>query len=234
MNRIKKYSSKLFFYSWFLIIFIFTNYRVMVTSNKTLEKFEDLMKIIFVDKEFSKMIEFETPNIISVSIFIFIIVLLLNIIENSKNRTIGSYSLIQYRTTKRAFINHIIFDLFLKFVEIYLLFAVLCVIGILFFEYSEIGMIYLMIYFFRLSLLLLMAVLFFRFFYIFYKDIKISVIQYLFLIILAMLDNYLGTCFITMSGDITTEFIGIIVILILIIIIGVSMKYEYLKKGDIL
>lgn len=160
--------------------------------------------------------------------------MILWIIEENKNFKFDEYSFVKYRLSKIDFINKIAVNSIRKILKIYLCFLICLSICSLFGNFNIDDLFVTIIYFARLSLLILLIFFLRQSVLILYKNEKFVIYQYFILLSCLILDMYLDLELVVMSSDITYELKYIVVLVATILFSYLVIKKIYINRKEYL
>lgn len=205
----------------FVAVTVFFRNMGMFEQQMPIKKIDSLfgaIRIAFMDKEYGIEYGFLYPNMISLIAFLLILISLLCVLEDNKNFSWSEYDYLKYRLSKKGFLRYLTFDL-LRNCLFSLSTIVLFLALVYLFDKLGLETFYLiLIYLVRLFLLLFGIVFLRRTFQIIYKREQMVIVQYLILILMAIIDNYSNLNLISMSSNFVYEFTYILVLLLLIVV----------------
>ena len=189
---------------------------------------------LFMDKQYARSFGFVYPNMISFIAYFLTIILILWMIEENKNFKYDEYTFIKYRLSKIGFINNMVIDSIKKVVKTYICFLIVLCICSLVGNFNINDFLITIMYYFRLSLLILLIYSIRQSALIFNKNEKFAIYQYFILLILLILDMYLDLELVVMSSDIIYELKYIVILMIIYLSIYLLIKKLYVRRKEYL
>ena len=187
-----------------------------------------------MDKQYARSFGFVYPNMISFIAYFLTIILILWMIEENKNFKYDEYTFIKYRLSKIGFINKMVIDSIKKVVKTYICFLIVLCICSLVGNFNINDFLITIMYYFRLSLLILLIYSIRQSALIFNKNEKFAIYQYFILLILLILDMYLDLELVVMSSDIIYELKYIVILMIIYLSIYLLIKKLYVRRKEYL
>ena len=192
------------------------------------------VRVLFMDKQYARSFGFVYPNMISFIAYFLTIILILWMIEENKNFKYDEYTFIKYRLSKIGFINNMVIDSIKKVVKTYICFLIVLCICSLVGNFNINDFLITIMYYFRLSLLILLIYSIRQSALIFNKNEKFAIYQYFILLILLILDMYLDLELVVMSSDIIYELKYIVILMIIYLSIYLLIKKLYVRRKEYL
>lgn len=192
------------------------------------------VRALFMDKQYARSFGFVYPNMISFIAYFLTIILILWMIEENKNFKYDEYTFIKYRLSKIGFINKMVIDSIKKVVKTYICFLIVLCICSLVGNFNINDFLITIMYYFRLSLLILLIYSIRQSALIFNKNEKFAIYQYFILLILLILDMYLDLELVVMSSDIIYELKYIVILMIIYLSIYLLIKKLYVRRKEYL
>lgn len=237
-NFLKKNYQYLIFIFCFLLLVYFTYRRNLNYTNEmdidNIYSGISAIRILLMDKQYARLFGFVYPNMISFITYFLIIILILWIIEENKNFKFDEFSFTKYRLSKIDFIHKIAVDSVRKLLKIYICFLICLIICSLFGNFNLDDLFITIIYFARLSLLILLIFFLRQSALILYKNEKFVIYQYFILLSCLILDMYIDLELVVMSSDITYEFKYIVILITMILFSYLVIKKIYISRKEYL
>lgn len=235
---LKKNYQCLIFILCFLVLVYFTYRRNLSYINEmNIDKLYygvAAVRVLFMDKQYARSFGFVYPNMISFIAYFLTIILILWMIEENKNFKYDEYTFIKYRLSKIGFINKMVIDSIKKVVKTYICFLIVLCICSLVGNFNINDFLITIMYYFRLSLLILLIYFIRQSALIFNKNEKFAIYQYFILLILLILDMYLDLELVVMSSDIIYESKYIVILMTIYLSIYLLIKKLYVRRKEYL